>query len=236
MGKREWGEVDDPARLRLDPDRQDRDLRVTGLQRAVAAAAQVAAPGKVGELHPEGRRDEHLACVRIRERGPGALEGVGLVEDGEIPVRAPAVSRRREVELLAAAPGDGLLSLAVEHDLGGRRAVQTARQLRGFRFATWQPVHHPGPVRSGHHDALDTRKGRVEGDRPVDAGLPVVGAEHHRVALEKLVRPPGRLDERADRGVAARQRFLGLLRAERVRGEVVVGQVVDEEVEAVTRD
>ena len=64
----------------------------------------------------------------------------------------------------------------------------------------------------------------------------MVGADDDRIAIQELVGPAGRLHEGTDRRVAARERLLRLLRPERVGGEVVVGQVVDEEVEAVARD
>ena len=67
--------------------------------------------------------------------------------------------------------------------------------------------------------------------------LPVVGAEHDRVALEELVRAARRLDAaRRSRRRSARARVLGAGRAERVRRVVEVREVVDEEVEAVARD
>ena len=71
---------------------------------------------------------------------------------------------------------------------------------------------------------------------PVDVRLAMVGAEDHRVALEKLLGPAGRVEERADRCIASRQRFERAVWTMRVRGEVVVRQVVDQEVEAVTGD
>ena len=67
-------------------------------------------------------------------------------------------------------------------------------------------------------------------------GLAVVGHEDDRVALEELLDPTGRGDQRADRRVATGEGRAGLVRPGRMRGEVVVGQVVDEEVEAVAGD
>ena len=62
----------------------------------------------------------------------------------------------------------------------------------------------------------------------------MVGADDDRVALEELVRPAGGLDQRPDRSVATSKRLLRTFRTERVGGEVVVRQVVEEEVEPVT--
>ena len=67
-------------------------------------------------------------------------------------------------------------------------------------------------------------------------GLAVVRADDHGVALEELVRAAGRLDQRTDRRVAARERLLGGVRSKGVRREVVVRQVVEEEVEGVAGD
>ena len=64
----------------------------------------------------------------------------------------------------------------------------------------------------------------------------MIGTEDDRVALEELVGPAGGLDQGPDRRVAPLQRLLRHPRPGRMRGEIVIGQVVDEEVEAVSRD
>ena len=70
-----------------------------------------------------------------------------------------------------------------------------------------------------------------------DRRLPVVGVEDHGVALEERVGAAGRVEQRHDRRVGARERdILGAERAVRMRGEVEVGEVVREEVETVARD
>ena len=81
---------------RLDPDREERDERVAGDERAVAAAAQVVAAAEVGELPALCHGDEQLAGVRVRERGADALGCVGMLE----------LARR---EVLAATPRNRLL-------------------------------------------------------------------------------------------------------------------------------
>ena len=63
---------------------------------------------------------------------------------------------------------------------------------------------------------------------PVDVRLPVIGAKHHRVALEELVGPTGRVEERADRRVTPRQGLERLVGTVCVGREVVVREVVDE--------
>ena len=224
------------AGLALDPDGEDRHLGVAGVERPVAASAEVAVPGEVGELDARRRRDQQLAGVRVRERRPRALERVRLVEQAEVAARPPGAVRGREAKLLAVAPGHRLGAFAVEHDLRGGLAVEPSRELGRVLAALRQPVDHARPVRGGHEHAVHPGEGRLQRDRPVDPGLAVIGADHDRVALEELVRPARGLDQRADRGIAPRQRLLRLLRAERVGREVVVGQVVDEEVEAVAGD
>ena len=64
----------------------------------------------------------------------------------------------------------------------------------------------------------------------------MIRADEDGVALEELVGPAGGLEERADRAVGVRERVLAPPRPVGVRREVVVGQVEDEEVEAVPRD
>ena len=95
MLARERGEVDDPPRDgAVEPDGQDRDLRVARFQGAVAAAAEVAAPREVGELDTGGRGDDQLPRVRVRERAPGSLECIRLVEEGLVAARLPSSGGR----------------------------------------------------------------------------------------------------------------------------------------------
>src|SRR4051812_3121869 len=168
--ERERREVDDSPRLGLEPDGQHRDQRVPRLQRAVAAAAEMAAPGQVGQLDAERRRDEQLAGVRVRERGPRALERVRLVEQRTVAARPPVVRAGREAELLAVTPRDRLGTLAVEDDLGRRRAVQPPRELGRLLAAGRQAVDHPRAVGGGHEDAVDGAQRGLERDRAIDAG------------------------------------------------------------------
>ena len=92
-------------------------------------------------------------------------------------------------------------------------------------------VDHRGAIRGGDEIVACVEPGDL-----LDVRLPVVGADDHRVALEELVRPAGGIHQRRDRGVAARERLVRAVRAGGVRGEVVVGEVVDEEVEPVAGD
>src|SRR5438132_5261000 len=118
MLAREWAEVDDPPRDgAVEPDGQDRDLRVARFQGAVAAAAEMAPSREIGELDARRRRDDQLSGVRVGECAPGPLECIGLVEQGHVAARRPTFRSRCETELLAVAAGNGLPALAPEHDL-----------------------------------------------------------------------------------------------------------------------
>src|SRR5438105_3289170 len=225
-------EIDDSARDgAVDPDGQDRDFGVAGLERAVAASAEMTSAGEVGELEAERGRDDQVAGVRIRKRSPDAFEGVGLVEERDIPSRLPAGAGGSEPKLLAFTARDGLAAFAVEDELRARDAVQPLRESRRILTAVRQSIHHAGPIRGGDDQAFDAGEAGLERGRPVDLRLPVVGADDDRIALEELVRAAGGLDQRADRSVAAGERLLRTFRTERVGGEVVVRQVVEEEVE-----
>ena len=73
--RRQFG---DAPRRRVYANGEQGDLRVGGGEGAVAAPAQVAAPGEIGELDTVSGRDEQLSSVRVAERRPGALQGIRL--------------------------------------------------------------------------------------------------------------------------------------------------------------
>src|SRR5437764_6682866 len=121
---RQRGDVDDPPRNAVpEPDGQHGDLRVAELERAVAAAAEVAAPREVGELDTGGRGDDQLTRVRVRERAPGTLDGIRLVEEGLVAARLPASGGRPEAKLFTVPACDRFVPLAIEADLRGGAAV-----------------------------------------------------------------------------------------------------------------
>ena len=77
---------------------------------------------------------------------------------------------------------------------------------------------------------------RLEACDVLDLCLAVVGEENHGVAGEELVRPTRRVENRADRGVDPLERDVDRPDgAVCVRGEVIVREVVDEEIEPVAR-
>src|SRR6266516_1949042 len=80
----------DRARRRTEADGQHRHLRVGRIERAVAAAAEMTAPGEVDELPAGCGRDEHLACVRVAERGSRPRVPIGdFVEQRRILIAVP---------------------------------------------------------------------------------------------------------------------------------------------------
>src|ERR1051325_6008890 len=231
VAEHQRSDVDDPPRnLVAAPDDQDRNLGVAELERAMAAAAEVAPAREVGELHTGRRRDDQLAGVRVGGGTPGSFERIGLVEQRLVAARLPPPCGRAEPKLLPVAARDRLVALAVEDDVRGIAAVQPPSQGGGV-----VAVDHPGPVGSGDDHVVQPGKALLQGGHAVDAGLPMVGADDHGVALEKLVRPARGLDQRADRRVAACKRLLRLGRPERGEAEFVAGQVVKEKAEAGAR-
>ena len=217
--------------------------RVARGERAVAAAARVMTPGEIGEFDTRCGRDDELARVDVVKRGPDAREGVGVVGDEAlVTARLPAAALGREPELFSAAAENGLSVLEEDHGLGDAAAVESRGEVAGLDPAGRQQIDHPGAVGSRHHE-LGVRAAAVEepqiGERLLEAHgigdvrLAVIGKEEHVVALEELVDSARRRKQRADRIIAAAEGGFGRVRARDVRGEVVVRQVVDEEVEAV---
>ena len=100
---------------RADAHRQHRHLGVRGVERAVASAAEMVPAGEVDELPARRSRHEHLAGVRVRERGRRAHATVRhVVEEAEI--------------LVTVAARDDLAVLEEENDAGGRLGVEAARR------------------------------------------------------------------------------------------------------------
>src|SRR4051794_36177702 len=58
---------------------EDRNGRVTGVQRAVAAAARMMTAAEILELPPARRGDDHFARVGATQGGPNAFEAVGVL-------------------------------------------------------------------------------------------------------------------------------------------------------------
>src|SRR5919106_162028 len=226
----------------LEAGRHEGHGRVPGEKGAVAASPEVVAPAEVGELPALRSGDEQLAGVRARERTPRPLEAVRVplrVEDGGVSFEVPGtVVPGREAELEALAPSDGLAVLAEEDNVGRGLVVEPQSELTQTRPAARKAVDHPGPVGGDGKDARSDSfgKGVLEAREPLDGRLPVVGADDHRVALEKVLEAAGGVHEAPERAVRTLERAERGSRPGDVGGVVVVGEVEDEEVEAVSRD
>ena len=201
----------------------------------MAPAADVMAAGEIGELVARRRGDDHLPGMRVVERRPGPLEAVGIPEQSLVPGRRPTGRARRKRELLSLAADDGLAVLEEERRLDRRLLVEPLGQCTHIVLVA-QPVEHPGAVRCRHQHSGKIAEGLLQANVPVDLRLAVVGAKDNRVPLEKLVGAAGCVEQRPDRRVAAHERFERRVGAVDVGGEVVVGQVIDQEVEAVAGD
>ena len=166
----------------------------------MAAAAHVVAAAEVGEL-PAGRgRQQHLAGVRVAQRRLGARAAVRVLVE----------------ERASSSPRGGRRPRRVEEQRDIDRGLAVERGREGARVVA---VDHRGAVRGGHAGAVDGEPRDL-----LDVRVAVVGAEDDGVALEELVRPAGRVEERRDRRVGPGERLVRRVRPERVRGVVVVGR------------
>jgi hypothetical protein len=229
-------DVDNRPDRRVHADGDDRDLRVAGCERSVRAAAEVMTSAEVGELPPLRGGDEDVAGVRRRERRPRARRRIGAGEQRAVARQAPVSSVRCEAELLAAASRDRLVAHAEQRHLDRRRAVEESGELAWIVPAAGEPVHHRGSVRCRDERALDPGEGLLQGRHLSHTRLAVVGEDDEGVSLDQLVETAGREGEIADGGVAATKHVARRIGSVLVGGEVVVGEVVDEEVEAVAGD
>ena len=143
---------------RVEPDGQDRHLGVAGLERAVAAAAEVAAAGQVGRARPReaarpaarprsGSRGRPTTA-RARRAGPAAMRRRSSASRRR-PERTAAPRRSRRAT--ASSPSRKSTTSAAGEP-SSRRASSAA-----LFAAAGQPVDHPGAVRSGHEDVADPR-------------------------------------------------------------------------------
>ena len=146
----------------------------------VLLAQTTLAPREVGEFDSRRRRHDHVAGVRVLQRGPRARSAVRIVEQ-----RTGAV----DDDVLALAARDDLVPLAEQNRLGCGLAVEELRQPARIELAFRQAVDHPGAVRGGHERARDVRVSRLEPRRCLHSCLAVVRAHDDGVPLEELVRP-----------------------------------------------
>src|SRR5579862_3560121 len=203
--------VGDPERQGVDTDGEKRDEGVAGDERAVAAAADVMLPAEVGELPALRGGDEQLAGVGIRERRAHTPLRIRMLE---------LVHRK----ILAVAARDRPVALEPERDVDGRLAVEPPRELRRVGARPRQEIDLPRAIRRrDDYLSREIGEGRLEPRCPLDVRLAVIGQQDHGVTVEELVRPAGRVEQRADRRVGALEGDVGRsFRPVRVRGEVVV--------------
>src|SRR5438105_5403662 len=222
----------------IDADRKQRHHGVALDERTVAATACVVAPAEVGELPARRRGYEQLAGVRIRERRPGAMHRVRMVEQRGVTGRLPVIGAWTEAQLLAGATCDGVVVLAAKRHLDRRLAVELAGEPCCVDAGVRKQIDLPRPVRARDDDVVDEiRERQLELRRSFHGRLPVVRQDDDGVPLEKCVGAPRRADERLDGIVGSGEgdalRTFGAVRMRRV---VEVREVIGEEVEAVARD
>ena len=239
-------DVDRPRGRRAGADGDHRHFRVALLERAVAPAAGVVAPAEVGELDSGRGGDDQVAGVRVGERGPRALERVRLDEDGRVPGRLPAAVGRGEPKLAAVQSRHRLVVFPEQHDVTPRRraAPPALPRSRGNRAAGRPcPARFEAVTASCARTAVP-RGGRASGRRRRPGAAPRArrssGRGRSRAARRsgRGTRPARRPPRAASRIAPVRVRERGVrgFRPGGVRGEVVVREVEDEEVEAVARD
>src|SRR5260370_15508514 len=181
-----WRDLGGARRPGVDPDGNRGDERMAGEGRAVTAAAGVMPAAEIRELPAVRSGDEQLAGVRIRERRPGAVKRVGMVEDGGVAARLPPVAGRLEAELLALAARDRLTVLEAQRRLDGRLSVDARRQLRRIEAGPRKDVDLAGAVGGGDDDVAAQAGERLLHLRHLpDVRLTVVAVKDHRVAIEE---------------------------------------------------
>ena len=216
------GDLHDGLRSRIDPDRQHRDLGVATPQGAVTPTAGVMAAGQIGELESRGGGDDHLTRVRIVQRSPCSVQTAWIPEHDLVPGRAPPIRPAGKAQFLSFASRDRGRSFEEQDGLCRLFLVEPLCERPCVGRGTAEPIQHSGPVRRGDEHVVEIPERRLQANVLGDMRLPVVRAENNRVTLEELLRPAGRVEERADRGIASRQGFESPIGAMSVRGEVVV--------------
>ncbi len=186
-----------------------------GRERSVAAAAD---DGRARR----GRRTPSPAAAETSTSPAFGLRSAAAARAAAVRI----LVEEREV-LVAVAAGHHLAVLEEERDVDRRLAVE--RLGEAPRIVA---VEHRGAVGGGDESAVDRQARRL-----LDARLAVVGAEHDARSGRgtRRARPPPRTARRS----AASARASASCAAsgpERMRGVVVVREVVDEQVEAVARD
>ena len=195
------------------------------------------AAAEVGELPAFHRRHEHLAGVRVRECGPGAAQSIRLIQDRCVAGKHEAPGSVRDVaQLLARAAGDGLASFSKQGHFHRLLAVEAHGELARVEGAAVEGVHVSGAVGRADERPVDVVVERFERCDVTHRRLAVIRHYDEGIPRQQLVDTSGRFHECADRVVAAHERVVCGAGAELVRGVIEVGEVEDEEVEAVACD
>ena len=196
---------------------------------------------------PRGRRTPSRgAPTRAPRRRSGCASAgharssaFGCVEERGVALEPPAARDRREAELLAVAPRDRRAVLAEERHLDGGVAVEPARERARVLAAAGQPVDLPGAVGGGDERRPSTPREAAPASvaTALDGRLAVVGAEDDaRSGRGTRPRPPAASTSAPIAASLRASASCARVRPVRVRGVVVVGEVEDEEVEAVAGD
>ena len=213
-------DVDDPGGRGLEPDGEHGHLRIAELEGAVTAPADVVTPARVREFDARLSGDDQVARVRVRERGPGALERLGLIEDAAGAFREPAVHAGRETKELAGTTRHGCSVVPVQHHVVP--TVEALGEVRGLGAAAREAVDHAGTVGCGHRklrtaavrspEEPEVRERVLEAFDPLDRCLTVIRAEDHGITSEKLIGAARGLEQGADRAVRSRECRVGAFR------------------------
>ena len=189
-------DLGDRRRRRADADRQHRHLGVLGGESAVAAAAEWLRPGEVDELPARRGRDEHLARVRVAERGLGARasrrdpsrSATSSSPSRRPPPRRPRGRARRRPRARRRAPRPGAADVAVDHRRRGSRRSRARRRRRA------------------RADLLDERLAVVGAERRPRSGRGTRRARRPPRAARRSTRRRGRAPRARRRGRAHARR------------------------------
>ncbi len=163
----------------------------------------------------------------------------------EIDHPSPAGAKRN---LRSFPTSDRVTPFEEQHHVRGRLAVQPLCKRSCVQLAAREAVDHSRPVRGGHskiaairsrpsrHEQLEVGERALEALDTADVGLSVIGADDQCVAVEELVHPPGGLDQPPERCIGTLERRPRILWSREMGGVVVVGKVVEEEIEPVAGD
>ena len=148
--------VDDRLRLRIEADRQHRHLGVAATQGAVTAAPAWWRPPRSANSYPGAAETISSPAFGFWRAAQARSTPSGYSRQPRH--RVP----RAEAQLLAVAPGHGLVAFEEEHRLHGLFGVESHGELARSELALGQPVDHPGPVRRGDERSVKAVEARLQ--------------------------------------------------------------------------